>query len=179
MSDLETASSDEYPSDDSTSTIKVPTRSSNRTARKRYSERESSDDASTSGPSRISHRLRSSRPIEHRPLVAAVPHPSPDRPSHPSRKRLRSSKTQYASGKKRKLIGPPRNTTSSVVDTQVPSSHKSPPWQELEYEILLKIFKYAAFPLYGRMSHSQPSINWLLDISRLCKSFHDAALSGL
>ncbi|EXJ91460.1 hypothetical protein A1O3_00008 [Capronia epimyces CBS 606.96] len=39
--------------------------------------------------------------------------------------------------------------------------------------------KYAAYPLYGQASRSNPSINWLCSTSLLCRSFHEACMAAL
>lgn len=54
-----------------------------------------------------------------------------------------------------------------------------PRWQDLEYQILVKIMKFAAYPLYTGASHDSGSTKWLLGLSTLSHSFHDAALSTL
>lgn len=54
-----------------------------------------------------------------------------------------------------------------------------PLWQTLEYQILLKIMKYAAYPLYTGASHDTGSTAWLLRTSTLSRSFHEAALGAL
>ena len=69
-----------------------------------------------------------------------------------------------------------------VPDITTPISLKSsriPPWQNLEYQILLKIMQYAAYPLYTGASKDTGSVRWLLDTSELCSSFHDACIGAL
>ncbi|RMZ74809.1 hypothetical protein DV737_g5712, partial [Chaetothyriales sp. CBS 132003] len=39
--------------------------------------------------------------------------------------------------------------------------------------------QFAAYPLYGQASRSTGSIGWLLEMSLLCRSFHDACSSAL
>ncbi|KAK2766236.1 hypothetical protein FQN54_007752 [Arachnomyces sp. PD_36] len=55
-----------------------------------------------------------------------------------------------------------------------------PPWNTLPYLILFDIFVRASQPLYdvGYVAR-QPSIQWLLDISRLCRSFYEPAMAAL
>jgi hypothetical protein len=66
-----------------------------------------------------------------------------------------------------------------MLQEQLPASQTIPPWQDLEYQILLMIFKYAAYPLYIGASHARHTIQWLLDASLLSKSFRAAALAAL
>ncbi|KAL9106919.1 MAG: hypothetical protein Q9227_008105 [Pyrenula ochraceoflavens] len=60
----------------------------------------------------------------------------------------------------------------------LPPIGRIPQWATLPYEILTEIFRYAAYPLYDGLRPC-PSINWLLDISLLSKSFHEPAISTL
>ncbi|RMD43224.1 hypothetical protein DV735_g1957, partial [Chaetothyriales sp. CBS 134920] len=57
--------------------------------------------------------------------------------------------------------------------------HHIPPWQTLPYHVLLNIMQFAAYPLYGQASRSTGSIGWLLEMSLLCKSFHEACIASL
>ena len=56
---------------------------------------------------------------------------------------------------------------------------KIPPWQTLPYQILLSILQYASYPFYRDASHDTGSITWLIKVSTLSKSFHDAAVATL
>lgn len=56
---------------------------------------------------------------------------------------------------------------------------KIPPWQTLPYQILLSILQYASYPFYRDASHDTGSIAWLIGISLLSKSLHDAAIATL
>ncbi|KAK5951176.1 hypothetical protein OHC33_007929 [Knufia fluminis] len=66
------------------------------------------------------------------------------------------------------------------VTTAIPSkSCRVPPWQNLEYQILLKVMQYAALPLYTGASRDTGSVRWLLNTSELSTSFHDACIGAL
>ena len=91
---------------------------------------------------------------------------------------------------KRDLLFTKRAKLSNAIDSrdgnvkqkikeQSPVSKVIPPWQDLEYQILLQILKDAAYPLYIGASHSRPTIHWLLDVSLLSKSFRAAAIAAL
>ena len=58
-------------------------------------------------------------------------------------------------------------------------SGKSIPWQTLPYELLLKIFQYASYPLCNEQFEANTSTQWLLQLSLLCRSFAEPALSAL
>lgn len=61
----------------------------------------------------------------------------------------------------------------------IPSRGIVPPWQNLEYQILLKIMNYASDLLYTDVSSDMRSTKWLLQVSTLCHSFREAALGAL
>jgi len=96
--------------------------------------------------------------------------------------------TAFHSFKRRKITHP--NSAKDVPplkDISIPGittpislmSSRIPPWQNLEYQILLKIMQYAAYPLYTGASKDSGSVRWLLDTSELCSSFHDACIGAL
>ena len=58
-------------------------------------------------------------------------------------------------------------------------SGRRPAWQSLPYEALVTIMKHAAYPFYGSASRSTGSIEWLLSVSRLSRSFHEACVAAL
>jgi hypothetical protein len=78
-----------------------------------------------------------------------------------------------------------RKPNSSGVPTKkkfiidVPPSGIIPPWQTLPYQVLQQIMKYAAYPLYEKASRTNPSIEWLCAVSKLCRSFHEACIAAL
>lgn len=72
--------------------------------------------------------------------------------------------------------------TKAAVKRSAPdigSRGTSPQWQTLPYQVLLKVMKYAAYPLYVDQSRDTGSIGWLLNTSTLCRAFHEACLSAL
>jgi len=170
--------SDEELSDISPIQSRLPAvRSSKRVQRRSYKEDEDSSDASQS----ISEvDLPSPQPI-------TPPRRSRTNASSASRKGRAPQESSIAacdlvSCKRIKLSDTTETrevSSKQVLQEQVSVSGKIPPWQELEYQILLQIFKYAAYPLYAGASHSRPTIQWLLDVSLLSKSFRAAALAAL
>ncbi|EXJ93341.1 hypothetical protein A1O1_01733 [Capronia coronata CBS 617.96] len=68
---------------------------------------------------------------------------------------------------------------SEIITPSPTSNQRFLPWQQLPYEVLASIMKYAAYPLYGQASRSNPSINWLCSTSLLCRSFHEACMAAL
>ncbi len=54
-----------------------------------------------------------------------------------------------------------------------------PPWSTLPYEILLQIFTHASTPVYDSLFVPTSSVRWLLEVSRICKSFLEPALTAL
>ena len=60
-----------------------------------------------------------------------------------------------------------------------PPSGRIPPWQDLPYHVLVTVMKYAAYPLYGQVSQPTASLPWLLSMSALCRSFHEACMAAL
>jgi hypothetical protein len=170
--------SDEELSDVSPIQARLPAvRSSKRVQRRSYKEDEDSSDASQS----------TSELDLPPPRTITPPRPSRTNISSASRKRRAPQESSIAtrdllSCKRIKLSDATETQEGSlkqVVQEQVLVSEKIPPWQELEYQILLQIFKYAAYPLYVGASHSQPTIRWLLDVSLLSRSFRAAALAAL
>ena len=92
------------------------------------------------------------------------------------RVRATSSVTSISSPKRRKI-----ETVNAREDTtnDIQYSGPVPKWQDLPYHILLQVFTYASRPLYNAFSRRNPSVQWLLDTSLLCRSFHEAAISTL
>ena len=122
---------------------------------------------------------------EVEPGITKDPAPAPN-PSTKQRKRPRSTQTIFKKGPfdsfKRRKISP--DNPSKVVKTKTPAVAviplgRIPPWQTLPYQILLSILQYAAYPFYRDASHDTGSIGWLINVSTLSKSFHDAAVATL
>lgn len=111
--------------------------------------------------------------------------PVPSTATHP-RKRPQRTQTTLKNGpfnsfKRRKTN---HDHSSKVLEThttlasELPAG-RIPPWQTLPYQILLRIFQYASYPFYRDASHDTGSIAWLIQMSTLSKSFHDAAVATL
>ncbi|KAJ9643799.1 hypothetical protein H2204_001944 [Knufia peltigerae] len=66
-----------------------------------------------------------------------------------------------------------------AITISLPPNGRIPPWQQLPYQILVSIMRYAAYPLYESRSRPTASIHWLCSLSRLCRSFHDACTAAL
>lgn len=54
-----------------------------------------------------------------------------------------------------------------------------PLWSALPYHVLLQIFVYASHPLHDENLFATPSIQWLLNMARMCRSFAEPALTAL
>lgn len=109
----------------------------------------------------------------------------------PTKRKTRSTTTMretiFHDFKRRKVD----HTYQKSKATPKPSVHKTkthfriksrgviPRWQDLEYQILVKILKFAAYPLYIGASNDTGSTKWLLRVSTLSHSFHEAALGAL
>jgi hypothetical protein len=163
-------------------------RSSKRVQRQSYKEGDDSGDASQSTSDSDSDVL-----LQLPPSNAREPHTNT-----PPRRSQRTDPTAQGTGpapldsttsarglvsRKRVKLTKTINTTDrsakQALEEQLADSGTIPPWQDLEYQILLQIFKYAAYPLYVGASHARPTIQWLLDISLLSKSFRAAAVAAL
>ncbi|THC94583.1 hypothetical protein EYZ11_005943 [Aspergillus tanneri] len=60
------------------------------------------------------------------------------------------------------------------------SSGVVPPWQTLPYHILFDILLYASYPLVDEKSMTRNnSVQWLVNMSLLCRAFHEPALAAL
>ncbi|OBT62011.1 hypothetical protein VE03_08268 [Pseudogymnoascus sp. 23342-1-I1] len=67
-----------------------------------------------------------------------------------------------------------------VVDVDRYSAGVIPPWQTLPYQILLQIFYYASYPLVDERTFNQTANwHWLVQTSKLCRSFSEPALTVL
>lgn len=123
------------------------------------------------------------------PEVVQRARPAPQARSNP-RKRPRSGRPQlgqpsskgaFSTFKRRKVNQSDTSRhgkTKNAVLLAIPPG-KIPPWQTLPYQILLSIFQYASYPFYRDASHDTGSIGWLIGVSTLSKSFHDAVVATL
>ena len=65
-------------------------------------------------------------------------------------------------------------------DPAIVGSGVIPPWQTLPYYILFDIMFYASRPLVDKKAGIRlKSVQWLVDVALLCRSFHEPALSAL
>lgn len=121
-----------------------------------------------------------------RPAIPTPPRVHNGKPS-PSRRRrtvnTRSqSKQSKASREKRRELGRPihKRKKVDVVETDIFFSGPIPPWQTLPYHVLCDIFYYASHPLVDEMSSTRnPSVQWLVDMAKLCQAFQEPALATL
>lgn len=130
---------------------------------------------------------------------AALFHAAPESPSHnthprrarngqppPARRtqsmntRSQSRRSKRPSNKNRVSFGRPLYKRQKVEIVDIPSSGVIPQWQSLPYHILLDIFYYASYPLVNEAAVARtPSVQWLVDMAQVCKSFHEPALAAL
>ncbi|KAI3398155.1 hypothetical protein diail_9777 [Diaporthe ilicicola] len=118
-----------------------------------------------SGP-RSSQRTRATDPTSSRPR-GAQSNPASRTPSRPARKTDSVSKT----GSARKKLNASRSASK---EPQWPSSRVCPPWQHLEWTILVQILEYASSPL-----ETKEDTRWLLSAGLTCKLFLGPALKAL
>lgn len=85
----------------------------------------------------------------------------------------------HASGAKIKKSTTALKTENNDTSEGPTGSTVIPPWNTLPYEILLQIFMHASYPVYDDWFHPLPSVNWLVGVSLLCKSFAEPALTAL
>ncbi|KAL4929231.1 uncharacterized protein BDV17DRAFT_77780 [Aspergillus undulatus] len=123
-------------------------------------------------------------------LLNVAAHPNPTTQVTPRRaRRNRSVKTRSQSqranrtSKKRRLeLGRPLNKRRKAREPDTPfiSSGVIPPWQTLPYHILFDIFLRASYPLVDeRAIRRHSTVNWLVAVALLCRSFHEPALAAL
>lgn len=119
------------------------------------------------------------------PQLIRTPSAAP-KPSANPRKRARSTRPALKKGpfhafKRRKVSQHKPDKVIKPIPAAVAPipPGKIPPWQTLPYQILLSIFQYASYPFYRDASHDTGSIAWLINVSALSKSFHDAAAATL
>ena len=162
-------SSDEAPSDIDQQYSSRVRRTSKRLQKRSYIE-DSSDSESNS---------------DSEAVLEPETHPSLPTRSNPSRSRKRLAPSEPATrqpSNKRKKVDhrskATRGKTRLTVEGPAPAAINLP-WQHLELDILTQIFKYAAYPLYENASRARPSIQWLLGVSLLSRSFREAAISAL
>ena len=123
--------------------------------------------------------------------VEPKPAPKQARPSKPVTRSSVPTKTKrkapiernvFQTYKRKKTVHLPvskKPLTIRSVTVNIPSSSRIPKWQDLPYQILLTIMRYASYPLYTGASRDTGSARWLLNTSQLCRSFHDACIGAL
>ena len=125
-------------------------------------------DESASDLESLSHDSDPSRPVRRRQRYVA---PSTRGKTSKRKRNTQTSsrpKQNYELFKRRKPNTSASSTKSSTIE--IPASVKIPPWQQLPYQVLQQIMKYAA---------TTASTTWLCDLSLLCRSFHEACVSAL
>lgn len=175
--------SDEEFSDISPVQSRIPAvRSSKRVQRRSYKE---DDDTSEASQSTSDSDLPLQLPLSNTQKYRTPASPRSSRTTFSARRKRRApaesatSSRDFGSRKRVKLNSTKSGSAEQVLQEQAAVSKTVPPWQDLEYQILLQIFKYAAYPLYVGASHARPTIQWLLDVSLLSKSFRAAAVAAL
>lgn len=123
------------------------------------------------------HRHRPAQLSSYRDRASAVHTTRSARSTHATRStrstrpvRLKASATP----KKRPspaLKSPKRNSRQQP---ELPSSGIVPPWQRLEWTIMVQIFDLASYPL-----DTKANVRWLLSAGLTCKAFLDPALKAL
>ena len=97
-------------------------------------------------------------------------------PTNPGSQNLERSTKRRAT--RRQMASPLPQPTSYVKERQ--NASIIPPWQTLPYHVLVQIFSYASCPLYEeRTFQPTSSVNWLVKVARLCRSFAEPALTVL
>lgn len=113
-------------------------------------------------------------------VATSEPIRKPSTRGMPTRSHLNKRKTHtepYSSYKRQKTVGRPLKKTQP--SNFIPPDGKRLPWPSLEHSILTEILKFASYPLYSDYVRPNASIKWLIKMSYLSKSFHDAAISTL
>lgn len=137
-----------------------------------------SDDLTSIGDPEAVH-LANSPPRRSLPSRARNGHPS-GRRRQTVKTRSQSRRSKRPSNKSRLGLGRPLYKRQKVETVDIPSSGVIPPWQTLPYHVLFDIFYYASHPLVNEAAMARtPSVQWLVDMARVCKSFHEPALAVL
>lgn len=114
---------------------------------------------------------------------------TPTYKSTPKRRKIaealsRSPSPFYRSTQKRRKFGTksPSKVNAAVTTTTdaIQGSGIIPLWQTLEYQVLVRIFQYASYPLCDESTfHPTPSLHWLLDLAVMCRAFAEAVATVL
>ncbi|OJJ43245.1 hypothetical protein ASPZODRAFT_136452 [Penicilliopsis zonata CBS 506.65] len=105
-----------------------------------------------------------------------------DNPSRTRRHRREPRQSRTTRSRSKRELGRPLKKRQKVVPIEIPfiGSGVIPPWQTLPYHILFDIFYRASYPLIDeqKMERSN-SAAWLVDMSLMCRAFHEPALAVL
>lgn len=94
-----------------------------------------------------------------------VERPQRKGPATPKKNQKTASPTKTAGARKKSPARPQPGW---------PTSNFIPPWQQLEWTVLVRIFEYASYPL-----ESRSDVRWLLSAGLTCKTFLGPALKAL
>lgn len=179
--------------DESAASEELPTRN----ARRVLSKVNLSNQSQANGSTRRTRRTRRTKDIDYNEdtdeelseTEPEVSEPSRPRSKHLQSRQKRSQPTQPSLKKgpfdafKRQKTN--HNDSIAKITNNKPTPApvippgRIPPWQTLPYQILLSVLQYASYPFYRDASHDTGSITWLIKVSTLSKSFHDAAVATL
>lgn len=107
--------------------------------------------------------------------------------SRPRRRRTVKTRSQTSRSKRPRNsssleLGRPRSKRkrTDIDEIPFPTSGVIPPWQHLPYHVLYDIFTYASYPLIDEQKATRRnSVQWLVDIALLCRSFLEPSLAAL
>lgn len=120
--------------------------------------------------------VRSQPPLSREKLVShASSHAA--RSGTKTRRKTPSSRDIRPLPRKKSTAKVVSKTTVENLDPVLRLGGKVPRWQDLPYHILLQTFHYACLPLVFDCYLHSGSVAWLLQTSRLCRSFMEPALS--
>lgn len=146
-----------------------------RTQRKSYREISTSEESESDNDSQAlpSNRTRLTRHTEEpRPTSEAVQ-------PNPRKRKAAPTRFPQSRNKKAKIRGGDTTRQSEEADDIVLKGGKIPAWHTLPYHILVQVFEYAARPLFEDYLTPSPSIRWILQAARACKTFTEPAISVL
>jgi hypothetical protein len=104
------------------------------------------------------------------------------RPASSSPRAYDSDDSDFERTPKKRRVSKPSTPKACTDDdnTHVKGSGVIPPWQELPYQVLVQIFRYASYPLYDDHTF-QPlaSSRWLVNAAHVCRVFAEPAFQVL
>ncbi|KAL4960314.1 uncharacterized protein BDV14DRAFT_147293 [Aspergillus stella-maris] len=128
------------------------------------------------------HRSHAHQEVAAHPTSAPQMTPQRSRRKRSVRTRSQSQRTNRTPTKRRLELGRPLNKRRRTEEPEnaFVGSGVIPPWQTLPYHILFDIFRRASYPLVDEKTVRRHStVNWLVDVALLCRSFHEPALAAL